>query len=166
MRIIFLNRNRKIIAPVLGFFEVLIWIVAVSSVMRNLSNPVVYLAYGGGFAMGNFVGMKIEERVAAGLLAVRAIMAQDAAALIESLRVHGFGVTRLLGQGADGPVNVIFMVIRRKHLPEVVRQLQEQAPGAFYTVEEVRSASGGTYPTVGPAWRGLLFNRFRGQDER
>ena len=68
MRILYMNRGRKVIAPLLGFVQALIWILAVSQVMKNLANPICYLAYGAGFATGNYVGMRIEEKVATGLL--------------------------------------------------------------------------------------------------
>ena len=166
MRVIFLNRGRKVAAPILGFFEVLIWVLAISQVLKNLTNPVCYLAYGGGFATGNLVGMLIEGKVAAGLLAVRIIVQKDAQTLLTGLRGAGYGVTRLDGFGADGPVNVIFVVIRRKHFPQIVQQVTRHAPAAFYSVEEVRTVGGGTMPTHRPAWRPSTLVHWGTPDER
>ena len=66
MRIIFISRGAKILAPLLGFFEILIWLVAIGKVMQNLDNIACYVAYAGGFATGNFVGIRIEEKLAMG----------------------------------------------------------------------------------------------------
>jgi uncharacterized protein YebE (UPF0316 family) len=162
MRIIFLNRGRKFLAPALGFFEVLIWVVAITQVIKNLSNPVCYLAYGAGFATGNFVGMLIEEKVAAGLLALRIITRRDAGTLVAALRAAGYGATVLNGHGADGPVNVVFVVIRRKHFPTIIEQIRQHTTGAFYSAEEVRSLSGGVIAAPGPAWRTPAFLRWGG----
>ncbi|GAE87820.1 hypothetical protein JCM21531_1220 [Acetivibrio straminisolvens JCM 21531] len=66
IRIIFVSRGKKYLAPVLGFFEVLVWIVAISQVMQNLNNFACYFAYAAGFATGTFVGIIIEEKLAIG----------------------------------------------------------------------------------------------------
>ncbi len=166
IRIIFLNRGRKVIAPVLGFFEVLIWIMAVSQVMKNLANPVCYLAYGVGFAAGNYIGMLIEEKVAAGWLAMRIITQQACAELALALRGEGYGVTTLDGQGGEGPVSVVFMVIRRKHLPKIVAHIRRHKPDAFYAVEEVRSVAGGTLAADWPGRRPLPLRRWGEPDDR
>ncbi len=153
MRIISLNRGRKLVAPLMGFFQALIWILAATQVMKNLANPVCYLSYGAGFAAGTFTGMLIEEKVAAGLLTVRVITATGALKLAEALRQARHGVTLLDGQGANGPVQVLFVVIRRRHLPAMVRLIQTHAPGAFYSTEEVRATTGGTLAPYGPGRR-------------
>ena len=154
MRIIFLNRGRKFVAPLLGCAESLVWVLAVSQAMKHLSNPVCYLSYGTGFAAGTYVGMLIEERVAAGLLTVRVILNRGNSHLPAALRQAGHGVTVLEGQGVRGPVNVLFVVIRRRVLPSIVSLIRQHAPDAFYSTEEVRSATGGTLlQSPGRSWR-------------
>ncbi len=144
MRIIFLSRGRKFVAPLLGCAESMVWVLAVSQAMKHLSNPVCYLSYGTGFAAGTYVGMLIEERVAAGLLTVRVILNRGNSHLPAALRQAGHGVTVLEGQGVRGPVNVVFVVIRRRVLPSIVNLIRQHAPAAFYSTEEVRSSAGGT----------------------
>ena len=80
IRIILVSRGVKIPAALLGFFEVLIWLIAIGRVMQNLNNVSNYIAYAGGFAMGNFVGIYIENKLAMGLLSIRVVTAKDAAA--------------------------------------------------------------------------------------
>ena len=157
LRIIFLNRGRKSIAPVLGFFQALIWIVAVSQVMKNLSNPICYFSYGVGFALGNYFGMVIEEKLATGLLTMRIIATRQNEALVQALRQAGHGVTTISGQGAAGAVEILFIVMRRRHLPSITALIREHAPKAFYSTEEVRSAQGGTLAAHGQrSWRNSL----------
>jgi len=154
MRIIFLNRGRKFVAPLLGCVQALVWVLAVSQAMKHLSNPVCYLSYGTGFATGTYIGMLIEERVAAGLLTVRVILNRGNSHLPAALRQAGHGVTVLEGQGVRGPVNVLFVVIRRCVLPSVVSLIRQHAPDAFYSTEEVRSSTGGTLlRSPGWSWR-------------
>ena len=73
IRIIFVSRGMKWLAPIFGFFEIMIWLFAIGQVFSNLTNITYYVAYAGGFACGNFVGIWIEEKMAIGTLIVRII---------------------------------------------------------------------------------------------
>lgn len=150
MRIIFISRGMKIIAPVLGFFEIFIWIVAIGQIFQNLTNPLNYFAYATGFAAGNYIGMLIEERLAMGLALVRIITQRDATNLIEYLRAAGYGVTVLDAQGKQGPGKVIFSVVKRKNIKDVENAIHEFNPKAFYSLEDVRRAAEGTFPVTVP----------------
>lgn len=146
MRIIFLSRGRKFLAPLLGLIEVFIWITIVSEIVRSTQSLVTYLAYAAGFAVGNFVGMIIEERLAIGTLVIRVILPEQGPALVERLSAEGYGATYVNGHGASGPVTIIFTVVKRIELSQVVRLIQEVHPKAFFTVEELRSAQLGIFP--------------------
>ncbi|MCK8519497.1 DUF2179 domain-containing protein [Methanoculleus sp. 7T] len=150
MRIIFVARGMKMVAPVLGFIEIFIWIMAISQIFQNLNNPINYFAYAAGFATGNYVGMLIEERLAMGLALIRVITQRDATNLIDYLRAAGYGVTVLDAQGKHGPGKVIFSVIKRKNLKDVENAIHEFNPKAFYSIEDVRHAAEGTFPIVVP----------------
>jgi uncharacterized protein YebE (UPF0316 family) len=145
LRIIYIGKGKRLLAPLLGFVEVFIWIVMVSQLVKNVSNLVGYLAYAAGFAAGNYVGMVIENRLAIGTLMVRAIVAGETETLIRALKEAGYGVTFFDAQGSSGPVKVIYTVINRKELSDVVHRIQDNHPHVFYTVEEVRLASEGVF---------------------
>ena len=100
LRIIFVSKGNKQIAPFLGFFEVLIWIVAISRIMQNLDNYLTYIAYAGGFATGNYVGMLIEERLAMGIQMIRVFTNKKAEELVQSLNSRGYGATSVKAQGS------------------------------------------------------------------
>ncbi|MHB8095170.1 MAG: DUF2179 domain-containing protein [Candidatus Aminicenantales bacterium] len=146
MRIIFISKGRKLLAPVLGFFEVLIWLMAIAQIMNNLTNPFYYLAYGLGFATGTYIGLRIEERLAVGVVLLRIITQMEASSLIACLRNDEFGVTCIDAEGKSGKVKIIFMVIDRIDLPHVIETIRRYNPGAFYSVEDVRAASKGFFP--------------------
>lgn len=150
MRIIFVSRGMKMVAPALGFVEVFIWIIAVGQIFQNLTNPLNYFAYAAGFATGNYVGMLLEERLAMGLALIRVITQRDATNLIEYLRGAGYGVTVLDAQGKQGPGKVIFSVIKRKNIKDVEKAIHEFNPKAFYSIEDVRRAAEGTFPIAVP----------------
>lgn len=149
LRIIFTARGRRYLAPLLGFVEVFIWIVIVSQITRGADNLAAYLAYAAGFAAGNYVGIWIDNRLAIGNLILRMILPDEgsqATGLAASLHQAGYGVTRVSGVGANGPVQLIYTVIRRKDLAQVNALIHQTHPHAFLTVEEVRSVSEGIFP--------------------
>ena len=150
IRIIFVSKGKKFLAPFFGFFEIIIWLFAIGQVMQNFTNIAYYIAYAGGFAMGNFVGIYIEEKMAIGNLVVRIITNKDASALIEAFKSRNYGITIVDAQGATGSVKLIFTVIKRKDIDEVVGVIKYFNPKAFYSIEEVKAASEGVFPSRKP----------------
>jgi len=142
IRIIYISRGMKLF----GFFEILIWLVAIGQIMQNLSNPVYYLAYALGFAGGNLVGIFVEERLAVGRVILRIITQKDATPLIGYLRSCGYGVTTVEAEGATGPVKLIFTVIDRGKVESVVNIVQTYNPRAFYSIEDIRLVREGIFP--------------------
>lgn len=138
LRIIFVSRGLGALAALVGFFEVLIWILAIGQVMQNLHHWITYVAYALGFSAGNFVGIMIERRIAIGNLIVRIITRREANELVSFLWKAGYGVTSVEASGETGPVKVIFTIVKRKKLPEVLTIIKRFNPNAFYTIEDVR----------------------------
>ncbi len=149
LRIILVARGRRRIAPLLGFLEVLIWITAISQIMRGAQTFTAYLGYAAGFAAGNYVGMALENRLALGRVIVRAILASGGEEMVARLRQAGFGVTCVHGEGAHGPVLLIYTIVERRDLPAVSALMHAVAPKAFITVEDLRSVEAGVFPTAG-----------------
>ncbi len=151
IRIVFVSRGEKVLAAIFGFFEVLIWLLAIGQILKNLTNVFCYLAYAGGFATGNFVGLYLEEKLALGTLVIRLITGEDASEMTEFLRGRGYGVTSVDAQGISGKVNLVFMIIKRNQFRKVVKIIRSFHPRAFYSVEDVRHVSKGVFPTEEPA---------------
>lgn len=148
LRIIFVSKGQKILAPLLGFFEVSLWLFAIGKIMQNLGDPACYVAFAGGFATGNFIGILIEEKLALGTSVVRIITHRPAEPLIEGLKAAGFGVTSVGARGATGPVQIVFTVVRRKELDEVVGIVKQFDPKAFYSVDGLQAAAEGVFPVA------------------
>ncbi len=154
LRIIYVSRGMKFLAPVIGFVEVLIWLIAITQIFKNLSNPVCYVAYAGGFAMGNLIGILIEEKMAIGTVVIRIITQKDAEALIDRLKESRYGVTHVDAQGAMGQVKIIFTIVKRKAINSVLEIVRGCNPLAFYTIEDVRSVRKGVFPLFKAAGKG------------
>lgn len=143
VRVLLIVRNAKWIVPLIGFFEVSLWVIAVSAVVQNLHSPLHVVGYAGGFATGNFVGMLIEERLALGLATMRTMVKQGGAELATALRETGFAVTEQEGRGRDGPVEVLYSVIARRKIGPYISVVEHVAPGSFLVVDEPRAIRGG-----------------------
>ena len=162
MRIILISKGKKKIVPVLAFFEILIWILAISKIFQNLKNPACYIAYAAGFATGTYVGMLVEEKLALGTQLVRIITKKDAGDLIRILKEYGYGVTSVDAKGVKGPVNIVYSVTDRKRIPELAGIIHNFNPNAFYSVEDIRYVEKGTFPQPVPSvFKPKLFRRGR-----
>jgi uncharacterized protein YebE (UPF0316 family) len=141
IRLIFIARGFKKIAPIIGFFQVLVWIITITRIMANLDNWTCYIAYAAGFAAGNFTGMILEERLALGVEMIRVITQRRADNLIEALRNDGFPVTSINASGSYGDVAVLYIIVSRKHISRILELIRQYNPRAFYTVEDIRFVS-------------------------
>lgn len=146
LRIIFVSRGNRIVAPILGFFEVLIWIIAISQIMNNIDNPVSYVAYALGFSIGNYLGIQAEEKLAIGLLIVQIFVSSDEEGIKKKLIEAGYGVTSIQAQGSTGDITILYSVIKRKSLKDYISIITEGNPNIFYSVETAREAHMGIYP--------------------
>ncbi|MEW6525168.1 MAG: DUF2179 domain-containing protein [Spirochaetota bacterium] len=138
MRIILMARGYRSIAPILGFFEVLIWLVAINSALKHFDGIISYIVYAAGFATGNYVGMLLEEKIAIGYQSIRIITSKVVSALPLVLRQEGFGVTQIDGIGMKGPITLLFTVVPKKEVKRVVEIVQMLEPNAFITIEDVK----------------------------
>lgn len=135
--------GHRTIAVFLGFFEVLIWVIAAKFALDYLTSPFALMSYAGGFSAGVGIGMWLEQRIALGFRMVQVISPTTEAAVSSALREHGYHVTRVEGMGRHGAVEVAYSVIRRKKLEEFRQTVATIAPKAFMTVERVDTVSGG-----------------------
>lgn len=143
LRILLSVRNQRVMVPVIGFFEVLIWIFAVGSAIRNLESAWHVLGYAGGFATGSIVGLWIEGKLAIGLATLRIISRAGGVELADALRARGYGVTEFFGQGREGRVEVVYTAVARRDIPRVLDEVSRWDPEAFITVEEPREVRRG-----------------------
>ncbi len=113
LRIVYTAKGHRFIAPLLGFIEIMIWLLAIGQIFKNLNNFACDFAYAGGFATGNFVEIWLEHKLALGNEVLRLITGKDATELITYLRYAGYGLTIVDADGSQGPIKTIFTVIKR-----------------------------------------------------
>ena len=145
LRNVFISKGLRHVVPVIGFFEVLIWLISMRQIMQHLDNVMCYISFAGGFSMGTYVGLKIEARLALGVQVIRIITNQDSQQLILALQKENIGITVIDGQGAKGPVKIIFTLANRKDIVIIRELINMHNPTAFYSIEDVRAASQGVF---------------------
>ena len=141
IRIILVSKGYKNQATIISFIEIFIWIIVISRIIQHMDQWLNYFAYAGGFAAGNYVGMLIEERMTLGYELIRIITRLSPHNLIAALRHEGFGITVLKGNGMEGDVGVIYVIIQRSHLKRVRELINQFNPQALYTIEDIRYVS-------------------------
>jgi len=146
IRIIFISRHMKNVAPIVGFFEISIWLFGISQIMQHVDNIIYYLAFGSGFATGTYVGIITEEKIAIGRVIIRIITRKDTTALVKHMRSIGYGVTIFDGQGVTGQVKLIYATIERKDLGNILEIIKNFDKKAFFSIEEVHLVKEGTFP--------------------
>jgi len=161
IRVICISRGKKYLAPITGFFEVLIWIIVIGQVMKNLTNPMCYLAYAGGYATGNYVGIMLIHKMSLGMVIVRVITKKDASELVEYLKNEDYGVTSVEGHGTRDKVQVVFTIAKRKNVKHIISLIQQFNPNAFFSVEEVDYVQSGVFPSEKRWFNEGVFNLFR-----
>lgn len=151
VRTILVIRSRRYLAAFCGFFEVLIWLIAAGKVIQNIDTWYLTVAYAGGYAAGNIVGIWIESQLAIGSELVRAVSENLEVDLAARLRERGYSVTELPGEGDDGRrIEVLLIVEKRRQVPNLLRAIDEIDPDAFWTTSDIKS-----HPTLPPIPRAL-----------
>lgn len=146
IRLVYINKGERVKGAILGFIEIMIWLLVVSSVLNNITeDPFKILAYAAGFSLGNFIGITIESKIAVGLSSIQVVVNEDTGEILaEILRGGSYGVTIIDGKGRDdSKKSLLFIQLKRKKIPEAVKIIKQNAPGAYITVNDIKSMVGG-----------------------
>lgn len=144
-RIVLIARGERVIGACIGFFEVILWIILVSTVLVDVSDdPIKVVVYAAGFALGNYLGSVIEQKLAIGNIRVEAIVKEiNGTELANRIREKGYAVTVLEGKGMNYNRNVLLMNIRRKDYKSVVTMIKEVQENVVITVNDIKPIYGG-----------------------
>lgn len=155
VRIIFVMSGKKYISTLLGFLESLIWLLAIGQIFKHMDNVFCYIAYPAGFAGGILVGMMIEEKIALGKVIIRIITAEDLTIVKNYLLENNFRYSVVAAESNEGKESLLFAVLKRDRVPEMLDVVKINLPKAFYTIESVKSASEAGLLIEKPSRRGI-----------
>ena len=146
IRLVYINKGERVKGALLGFVEIMIWLVVVSSVLNNITeDPIKVFIYAAAFSLGNFLGVTIESKIAVGLASIQVVVDQsDGEILADALREQGYGVTIIEGKGINESVkNLLFIQLKRKKIPAAIKSIKEHNPEAYITVNDIKTMLGG-----------------------
>jgi len=145
LRIVFVAKGAKNIAPIVGFVEVFIWIVIIAQVFAHADGFVSYFSYAAGYAAGTYIGLTVENKIGFGYIKIRMYSKLPGHGLVASLNHQGFGATLIKAEGAVAKVDIVEVVLRRTDLRAVEKQMRQHDSTAFYIIEDVRTRSKGIF---------------------
>ncbi len=149
IRTIVVFRGRRMLAAVVGFFEIIIWVLAAGQVLQNLDAWYLIVAYAAGYGAGNYIGIWLEAKLALGREMVSAISFRADGGLARILRDKGFQAIDVDADAGRGPsVDLVLTVTRRRRVPELIRTILDTDPEAQYSVSDVKLAHEGFDPTM------------------
>ena len=146
IRLVFISKGERVKGAILGFVEIMIWLIVVSSVLNNITeDPIKMLIYAAAFSLGNYLGVTIESKIAIGLSSIQVVVSEkDGEILADILREQGYGVTIIEGKGKNDSIkNLLFIQLKRKKIPVAVKLIKQNYPEAYITVNDIKSMVGG-----------------------
>ena len=146
IRVVFIGKGERAKGAILGFVEIMIWLVVVSSVLNNITeDPIKMLIYAAAFSLGNYLGVTIESKIAVGLASIQVVVNEKSGDILaDILREQGYGVTIIEGKGKNESIkNLLFIQLKRKKIPEAVKLVKQHNPEAYITVNDIKSRLGG-----------------------
>lgn len=145
LRIIFVSKGERYKAPIVGFFEVFIWVVIISQIFAHANSLIAYVSYAAGYAAGNYVGILVENKIAFGYQLIRAYTKKEVSELIKSLNKENIGATFVRGEGAVSQVHIVEIVIDRKSMNKALDAITKFDNDLFYLVEDIRYKKKGIF---------------------
>lgn len=136
LRVISVIDGRIKTSFILGFVEVVIWLVVVSATLEMIQRKPVYaLFFALGFSLGNVLGIMVERRIPLGNLTLRVVGGADIRDIANQIRDLGLGATVVPGEGRSGERFLLFSFMPKKMLPKVMKVLDPVREHVFYTLD-------------------------------
>ncbi|HQL03268.1 MAG: hypothetical protein BWY01_01809 [Synergistetes bacterium ADurb.Bin155] len=144
-RILLLVRGKKLQAASTAFFESGIYLIALGYVLQQgVRGWLQIVAYAGGYAVGNFLGATLEEKILSGFVLVEAVgpVTDEMLETVDRLRDEGFGTTVVTGSGKTGERMILKIICRRHDIGHVAQVIGNRG---FVFASDVRAVWGGYF---------------------
>ncbi|NKF06670.1 DUF2179 domain-containing protein [Clostridium gasigenes] len=145
VRMVLITRGEKLYGAIIGFFEVIIWLYLITTVLVNINEePFKIIAYALGFACGNYIGCILEEKLALGLITLHIIVSEkDGKTLAEILRAENVGVTIVDGEGLKESKKMLILHVKRKRKSHMLQIIQNSNINSVISLMDTKSIYGG-----------------------
>lgn len=141
-------KGKKILASLIGFFEVFIWFVVVKEALNTDSTSIfIALSYAGGYATGTFIGSSISEKFIKGNFGVQVITSKKDDELVAFLKKNGFGVSVIdvRSEKEHNEKYMLFIEIDKTKFNDLKRLIKKFDPNAFVVVNETKEVYNGYF---------------------
>lgn len=146
VRTIVTVKDKRFLASLIGFIEVLVWFLVAKEAISTTSNSIwIAISYSLGFATGTYIGTYLSGRYIKGNFGVQVITSK--ANLIKNLRNSGYAVTVIDVKGHDTETMkyMLFIEIDKNDLSNLQRLIKEYDKKAFIVVNETRNVLNGYF---------------------
>lgn len=143
LRTITMVKNLKMLTALFGFLEAFTYVFGLAIVLSGEQNTIEMMVYALGFALGLFVGVFVEQKMAIGFVTVSVNINHPNNKLVDELRSLGYGVTVYQGEGRDGDRFRMEILTRRRREKELNRIIDHYEPAAFIISYEPKTFKGG-----------------------
>ncbi len=135
-RTILVVQGKKYYAALAGFVEVLIWIFAMRYIVEHMDQTINLIGYALGFAIGNIMGISLEQKVALGFSQINIVSLHHTDKIADKLREMKFGVTIIPAEGSAGGVSILLVIVKRKHQRKVMEIAESIDKHSFITIQQ------------------------------
>ena len=145
LRTVYMTRGNKRAAVMFGAVGITLWLIVVSSVLMNITeDPLRVVFYVLAFALGVYLGMLIEDKLAIGLAQIEVIAeCETALEITEKFRKLSYRVTTFNCEGLDGKKVSVVLKVHRKDIP-VTMELLGDYPHLFVSITDIKRLLIGT----------------------
>ena len=146
VRIVLINRGERVKGSIIAVFEITLWLIVTGTVLVGFQEDIIKcVVFVIAFAIGNYVGSWLEDRLAFGLCSIQVIVPEciEGENLVDILRENNFGVTTIKGNGKDGERELLILHIKRKRIPQAVELIKCNLGNAVIVINDLKVVRGG-----------------------
>lgn len=145
LRIVLITKDERLKGAVIGFFEVVLWVILVSTVLNSITeDPFKVVVYALGFAIGNYVGSLLENLLAIGTTNIEAIVKKEhGKELSKLLRDTGLAVTCVDAYGMQSPREILYLHVKRKQVKQTIKLIKSYQHNVVITINDIKPIYGG-----------------------
>ena len=146
IRLVLINRGERVKGSIIAVLEMLLWLVVTGTVLKGFQEDIIRVfIFAVAFAVGNYVGSWMEDKLAFGLCSIQVIIPESSACneLLDRLRENNFAVTVIKGKGKDGNRDILSLHVKRKRIPKAVQIIKSTMDNAVIVVNDTKFVHGG-----------------------
>ncbi|MCI5835127.1 MAG: DUF5698 domain-containing protein [Firmicutes bacterium] len=147
VRMIITVKGNKLVASLIGFFEILVWFLIVKEALNTTETSIfIALSYSLGYATGTYIGGILSDKFVSGTLSVQVVLSNNNHKIVDKIREEGFAVSVVNVKGKeDHDKYMLFMEIDKKKINQLKYLIKSLDSKAFVVVNETKMVENGFF---------------------